>query len=189
MTFSAPAVHARSTIRWRLQTYASPALAAHVVKPAVDAFNQAANGEMEIELFYADQLVPTGDLFRAMQDGTIDAVQSDDDSMAAPTDVAVFGGYFPLALRYSLDVPVLFSQYGLGEIWDKAYEEVGVKWISAGAWIGHFFANQDRWNGIFRQYNEVMSKAGRPYRDEIASTSDRAAKIVGIFRQYNEVMS
>ena len=231
MTFSAPAVHARSTIRWRLQTYASPALAAHVVKPAVDAFNQAANGEMEIELFYADQFVPTGDLFRAMQDGTIDAVQSDDDSMAAPTDVAVFGGYFPLALRYSLDVPVLFSQYGLGEIWDKAYEEVGVKWISAGAWIGHFFANRDRWNELpdhlktlwrlatdashyYRQYwywggeaqlrtqggkmeltsipedewARVEAEAAR-FWDEIASTSDRAAKIVGIFRQYNEVMS
>ena len=78
-----------------------------------------------------------------MQDGTIDAVQSDDDSMAAPTDVAVFGGYFPLALRYSLDVPMLFSQYGLGEIWDKAYEEVGVKWISAGAWDPCHFAIKD----------------------------------------------
>ena len=106
-----PAVHARSTIHWRLQTYAGPALAAHVVKPVVDGFNRAADGEMEIELFHADQLVPTGELFRAMQNGEIDAAQSDDDSMAAPIDVAVFGGYFPLALRHSLDVPVLFNQY------------------------------------------------------------------------------
>ena len=52
---------------------------------------------MEIELFFADQLVPTGELFRAMQKGTIDAVQSDDDSMASPTEVTVFGGYFPFA--------------------------------------------------------------------------------------------
>ena len=29
---------------------------------------------MEIELFFSDQLVPTGELFRAMQRGTIDAV-------------------------------------------------------------------------------------------------------------------
>ena len=86
---AAPAVHGQSMIRWRLQTYAGPALAEHVIKPAVDAFNKAANGEMEIELFFADQLVPTGELFRAMQNGTIDAVQSDDDSIAAPTDVSV----------------------------------------------------------------------------------------------------
>ena len=80
---SAPYVHAQSKtpIKWRLQTYAGPALAAHVIKPSIDAFNKIANGEMTIELFYADQLVPTGELFRAMQKGTIDAVQSDDDSM------------------------------------------------------------------------------------------------------------
>lgn len=71
-------------IVWRLQTYAGAALGEHVIKPSIDAFNKAANGEMEIQLYYADQLVPTGELFRAMQKGTIDAVQSDDDSIAAP---------------------------------------------------------------------------------------------------------
>ena len=134
-TISAPYVKAQSTIKWRLQTYAGPALAAHVIKPSIDAFNKVANGEMVIELFYADQLVPTGELFRAMQAGTIDAVQSDDDSIAAPVDVSVFGGYFPFATRYSLDVPVLFNQYGLKEIWEEAYGEVdNVTWLSAGAW-------------------------------------------------------
>jgi len=134
-TVNAPYVQAQPKIRWRLQTYAGAALAEHVVKPAVDSFNRIANGEMEIELYTADQLVPTGELFRAMQAGTIDAVQSDDDSMAAPVDVSIFGGYFPLATRYSLDVPVLFSQYGLNEIWAEAYGEVeNVTWLSAGAW-------------------------------------------------------
>ena len=116
-------------------TYAGPALAEHVIKPSIDAFNKVANGEMVIDLFTADQLVPTSELFRAMQKGTIDAVQSDDDSIAAPTDLSVFGGYFPFATRYSLDVPVLFSQYGLKEIWEEAYGEVeNVQWLSAGAW-------------------------------------------------------
>ena len=125
----------KTTIKWRLQTYAGPALAEHVIKPSIEAFNKIANGEMVIELYFADQLVPTGELFRAMQAGTIDAVQSDDDSIAAPTDVAVFGGYFPFACRYSLDVPVLFNQYGLREIWEEAYSEVeGVTWLSAGSW-------------------------------------------------------
>ena len=141
-TFSKKA-KAQSTIKWRLQTYAGPALAEHVIKPAIDSFNKIAAGEMEIELFFADQLVPTGELFRAMQNGTIDAVQSDDDSMASPTEVTVFGGYFPFASRYSLDVPVLFNQYGLNEIWDDEYSKVGIKHISAGAWDPCHFATKD----------------------------------------------
>ncbi|MGL1922318.1 MAG: TRAP transporter substrate-binding protein [Hyphomicrobiales bacterium] len=143
-TLAAPAVQAADApIKWRLQTYAGSSLAEHVIKPAIDDFNKAANGEMEIELFYADQLVPTSELFRAMQRGTIDMVQSDDDSIAAPVDVSVFGGYFPFGTRYSLDVPVLFNQYGLNEIWEEAYGEVeGVKWLNAGAWDPCHFATK-----------------------------------------------
>jgi TRAP-type mannitol/chloroaromatic compound transport system substrate-binding protein len=49
--------------------------------------------------------------------------------------VAVFGGYFPFATRYSLDVPALFHKYGLNEIWKEAYGEVkDVTWLSAGSW-------------------------------------------------------
>ena len=132
-TVSAPFVHAqkKTTIKWRMQTYAGAALSAHVCKPAIDAFNKVADGEMVIELYNADQLVPTGELFRAMQKGTIDAVQSDDDSIAAPVDVSMFGAYFPFASRYSLDVPALFNWYGLNEIWEEAFTEVkGVTWLS-----------------------------------------------------------
>lgn len=134
-TLAAPYVKAQAPIKWRLQTYAGPALADHVARPAIEAFNKAANGEMVIELYTADQLVPQGELFRAVQSGTLDAAQSDDDSMASPVDVAVFGAYFPFASRYSLDVPVLWNWYGLKEIWQEAYAEVpGVTWLSAGAW-------------------------------------------------------
>jgi TRAP-type mannitol/chloroaromatic compound transport system substrate-binding protein len=140
---AAPAVHAQSGIRWRLQTYAGPALAEHVIKPAIESFNKIAGDRMRIELFTADALVPTGELFRAMQRGTIDAVQSDDDSMASPTEVTVFGGYFPFASRYSLDVPVLFNQYGLKEIWEEEYAKLGVKHISAGSWDPCHFATKD----------------------------------------------
>jgi len=142
-TLSAPYVHAQAPIKWRLQTYAGVALSEHVVKPAIDSFNKIAVGQMEIELYTADQLVPTGELFRAMQAGTIDAVQSDDDSMASPTEVTVFGGYFPFASRYSLDVPVLFNQYGLGEIWEAEYAKLGVKHISAGSWDPCHFNTRD----------------------------------------------
>jgi TRAP-type mannitol/chloroaromatic compound transport system substrate-binding protein len=135
-TLAAPAiVKAQAPIRWRLQTYSGAPLGAHVILPQIEAFNAAANGEMEIELYYADQLVPTAELFRALQNGTLDAVQSDEATMASPVDIAVFGGYFPFATRYSLDVPALFNYYGLNEIWAEAYSEVeNVTWLSSGAW-------------------------------------------------------
>lgn len=131
-------------ITWRLQTYAGPALGEHVIKPSIEAFNKAADGAMEIKLYYADQLVPTSELFRAMQRGTIDAVQSDDDSINAPVDISVFGGYFPFATRHSLDVPALFHQWGLNEIWAEAYGEVqGVTWLGSGAWDPCHFATRE----------------------------------------------
>ncbi len=141
---AAPAIIAAGPkIKWRLQTYAGPALAEQVIVPMVKKFNEIAGDEMQIQLFTSDQLVPTGELFRAMQKGTIDAVQSDDDSMASPTEVTVFGGYFPFALRYSLDVPVLFNQFGLDKIWKEEYAKVGVKHISAGSWDPANFATRN----------------------------------------------
>lgn len=133
---AAPFVKAQSApIKWRLQTYSGAPLGAHVIKPQIEAFNKAANGEMEIELYYADQLVPTAELFRSLQNGTIDAVQSDDATMASPVDIADFGGYFPFSSRFSLDLPVMFKYYGLDKIWAEAYGEVeNVEWLSAGSW-------------------------------------------------------
>jgi TRAP-type mannitol/chloroaromatic compound transport system substrate-binding protein len=148
-TLAAPPVIAQEPIRWRFQTYAGAALGEHVTKPTIDAINAAANGEMEIELFYSNQIVPTGELFQALQRGTIDAVHSDDDSMASPTPVRQFGGYFPFGTRHALDVPVLFRQYGLADIWRKAYADAGVTWLSA--------AGQDPCN--FNTKQEVTSLA------------------------------
>ena len=80
---------------------------------------------------------------------TIDAVHSDDDSMASPTPLQQFGGYFPLATKHSLDVPVLFEQYGLADIWREEYAKVGVTWLSA--------AGQDPCN--FNTKKEITSLA------------------------------
>jgi TRAP-type mannitol/chloroaromatic compound transport system substrate-binding protein len=125
----------KKPIKWRLQSYAGPALNEHVVKNAIDEFNKAANGEMVIEVYSADQLVSQGELLRALQEGTIDMAVSDDDSMAAPVDISIFGAYFPLAARYGLDVNVLWEWYGLNEIWKEAYDEVdGITWLSHGSW-------------------------------------------------------
>lgn len=133
-TSEAPA-EKKETIKWRLQSYAGPALNDHVCKNAMDEFNIAANGEMVIEVYTADELVPHGELFRALQEGTIDAVCSDDDSIASPVDVSIFAAYFPFAARYGLDVNALWEWCGLNEIWEEAYDEIeGVTWISQGSW-------------------------------------------------------
>ncbi|CAN0571288.1 unnamed protein product, partial [Ectocarpus sp. 12 AP-2014] len=79
-TLASPSiVKAQDAIKWRFQTYAGSALGEHVTKPVIDYINANANGELEVELFYADQIVPTGELFQALQRGTIDGVHSDDD--------------------------------------------------------------------------------------------------------------
>ena len=125
----------KKTIKWRLQSYAGPALNDFVVKNAIDEFNIAANGEMVIDVYTADELVPHGELFRALQEGTLEMAVSDDDSMASPVDVSVFAAYFPLAARYGLDVDVLWNHYGLNEIWEEAYAEIdGVTWLAQGSW-------------------------------------------------------
>ncbi|MBY5988989.1 TRAP transporter substrate-binding protein [Roseovarius atlanticus] len=149
-TLATPAiVKAQSAIKWRFQTYAGSALGEEVTKPAIDYINANSNGELEIELFYADQIVPTGELFQALQRGTIDGVHSDDDSMASPTPLRMFGGYFPFATKHILDVPVLFNQYGLADIWREEYGKVGVQWLSA--------AGQDPCN--FNTKKEITSVA------------------------------
>ena len=148
-TLASPAiVKAQDAITWRFQTYAGGALGEHVTKPVIDYINANANGELQVELFYADQIVPTGELFQALQRGTIDGVHSDDDSMASPTPVRSFGGYFPLATKHALDVPVLFNQYGLKEIWEEEYAKVGVKHLSAGAWDPCHFATKKPVNSL-----------------------------------------
>ena len=39
----------KTTIKWRMQTYAGPALAEHVIKPAIESFNKIAGDDMQIE--------------------------------------------------------------------------------------------------------------------------------------------
>ena len=45
------------------------------MKRQVESFNLAAAGETEIKLYFADELAPTRELFRAVQRGVVDAAQ------------------------------------------------------------------------------------------------------------------
>lgn len=64
--------------------------------------------------------------------------------MGSPADVAPFSAYFPLATRYSLDVPALFNEFGLGKIWTESYNDVkNVTWLSSGSWDPCNFITKD----------------------------------------------
>ena len=139
---AASSMAATDPIRWRLQSYAGPALNAQVCKNAIDEFNIAANGEMVIDVYSADQLVPHGELFHALQDGTVDMAVSDDYSIGSPADVAMFTAYFPIPSRIGLDVDVLWNHYGLNEIWEESYGEIeGVTWLAQGSWDPCYIAS------------------------------------------------
>ena len=132
-------------IVWKMQTYAGVLLGQHVIRRSIDAFNKAANGEMEIELYYADELVPGGELLKALQNGDVDLVQVDDAAIGEEVDVSIFSGYFPLACQYSLDVPVLFNEWGLNAIWQDAYRGLkGVTWLGTGAWDPCHFSTKNK---------------------------------------------
>ncbi len=130
-----PRQRADAPIKWRLQTYSGAPLGAHVIKPQIDAFNAAANGEMEIELYYADQLVPTAELFRALQNGT-----STPCSRTRPPWPRRSTSRCSAATSRSPPATASMCRrcstyYGLNEIWEEAYAEVdNVTWLSAGAW-------------------------------------------------------
>src|SRR3546814_14990024 len=55
---AAPAVHAQGKkIKWRLQTYAGPALGAHVLKPPIDSSNRTPGHQTAHGRYYPDHLV------------------------------------------------------------------------------------------------------------------------------------
>ena len=91
---------------------------------------------MEIEIYLADELVPTSELMPALQRQTLDLTCSTDEFMAAPIDVAPISGCMPFAAEEGLEVDVLRNIKGLNEIWREAYEEQvpGVTFLSMGSW-------------------------------------------------------
>lgn len=136
-------------IVWNIQTYAGEDLAQQVIKRSINKFNEIAAGEMRIDLHYADKLIPTEDVFRALKEGDLDLAQADDASIGSTADISVFSGYFPFACRSSLDVPVLFNKWGLKRIWLEAYRNVeGVTWLGSGSWDPCHFITVKELNGL-----------------------------------------
>jgi hypothetical protein len=81
-------------------------------------FNKIAGDRMQIELFFADQLVPTGELFQAMQRGNNSTRCNRTTTNGIPNRIVFVA--ISRRPRYSPDVPVLFNQW-FEPVWDEEY--------------------------------------------------------------------
>jgi hypothetical protein len=90
--------------------------------------------------------------------------------MASPTEVTVFGGYFPMALRYSLDVPALFNQYGLKADLGRGIRQGRGQHISAGSWDPCNFST----NKPIKSWPTCRACASSPSRPRAASCRSSA---------------
>ena len=90
---------------------------------------------MVIELYTADQLVPQGELFRAVQHGTIDAAQSDDEFDGGAGRRRGVRRLLPVRLalqpRRAGAVALVRAQ---GDLGGGLRRGRGVTWLGAGAW-------------------------------------------------------
>lgn len=134
-TLAAPYVSAQTgPIKWRLQTYSGAPWRAcdQAADRGLQHRRQRRDGD---RAFLRRPACPDGRPFprHAVRRSRCGAVRRGDDGL--PVDISVFGGYFPFATRYPLDVTALFRYYGLKEIWEEAYSEVeNVTWLSTGSW-------------------------------------------------------
>ena len=136
----------RAPIRWRLQTYAG-AGAGRARHQALDRRLQ--QGGQRRDGDRALHRRPAGAAGRAVP-RRADAARSTPPRATTirwprRSTSRCSRAYFPFASRYSLDVPALWNWYGLKEIWEEAYGEVGgVTWLSTGSWDPCNFATTGR---------------------------------------------
>ena len=190
-TLSAPAVLGQGTIKWRLQTYAGPSLAAHVIKPSIDAFNKVANGEMVIELFTADQLVPTGELDGIAWSGITE------DYTVGWADVT---NYF---LTNNISGAWIGSYFANQERWDELPGHLQTLFRLCMD-SSHYYRQYWYWggeadlrvNGVKLELTSIdddewqtVEDEAHKFWEEIAKNSPRSARVVEIFKKYNAVMA
>jgi len=100
----------------------------HVINPRFDASNQAAQREMEIELYFADQLCPTGRSCSAPMPaaGTIDAVQAvNDDSLPHPGGCVLSSvAISPFRVALQPGCGRMFDKYGSRKYGKKPMERL-----------------------------------------------------------------
>jgi hypothetical protein len=147
-TLAAPAVHAQSKIKWRMQTYAGPALAEHVIKPPSTVSTRSPTTRWR-----SSCSSPTSSCRRAScsrpcsghhRCGAVgrrlDAVAHRGDRVRRllPVRLALLAG------RAGAVQPVRPE----GNLGRRVQRKVGVKHISAGAWDPCHFATKDPINSL-----------------------------------------
>ncbi len=98
-------------------------------KPFVDYAKKASNGRLNIQLFAADQLVPTDQMMQACATGTIDIANGSPGYWADAIPAAGAEGVLPFGLRNINDVNTVFYQRGLLELFREAYAKHDVYYL------------------------------------------------------------
>lgn len=94
--------------------------------PWADKVEAMSGGRIEIEVFATGELMPDGQVFLALQMGTLDfALGHLENFCGAATETQMFGGYIPFAWETDLDLLVMWDYYGLDVPWSAAWEELG----------------------------------------------------------------
>jgi TRAP-type C4-dicarboxylate transport system substrate-binding protein len=120
---AAGGVASAETIKWRVQSaFARGDFSADLLPSFAEEVKQKSNGRLIITPFYAGDLVPSDDTFKAASQGIIEMAQTCGVlwSGEEPALGLMFG--LPFGFKGSLeDVKQLIEKTGLFDIWSKAY--------------------------------------------------------------------
>lgn len=110
---------------WRMQTVYGAIWADILVAPWAEGIEEASGGRVEIDVYTSDELMPCEEMFRAVQTGTLDIIQSTGLDIGGEPDIVDFEGFVPLGWDSGIDFLVLWEYEGLGELYTAAWEELG----------------------------------------------------------------
>ncbi len=98
-------------------------------QPFVEHLRKASNGRLNVQLFSADELVPSNRMLQACADGTLDLANGSPGYWADIIPACAAEGVLPFALRTVNDVNTVFYQRGLLELFREAYEAHDVYYL------------------------------------------------------------
>ncbi|MCX7561733.1 TRAP transporter substrate-binding protein [Sulfitobacter sp. F26204] len=96
-----------------------------------DRINRLSHGELEVKVYGAGKLVPSLQIFDAVQQGTLDAGMTSPHYVAGRFPAVQFFGGAPFGLDPVRHADWIYNGGG-GEIWSEIYEAQGVKTIPCG---------------------------------------------------------
>jgi len=109
----------------KMPTIYGPAQVRDFCQPTVDDIYAASDGRINIKVFASGELMPDDQGLAALNSGTIDFLWGIGPNVATPIDLIDFDCFPPFAWDSSMDLWSMYEYWGLKELWDEAYNELG----------------------------------------------------------------